>query len=63
VRAPTDRKNRFSENMNLLQNLKEKIDNLFGKDKPATGKEKFDIRKFLELVSEFEVKDKGRIIL
>jgi hypothetical protein len=40
--------------MNLLSNLRQRIEDLF-------GKEKFDTGKFLELVSEFEIKLKEEL--
>lgn len=42
--------------MNLLQNLRERIGNLFRREETEIGKAKFDSGKFLELVSEFEIK-------
>jgi hypothetical protein len=47
--------------MKLFQNLKEKIDNLFGREKPGSDDEKFDTGRFLELVSEFEVRIKEEL--
>ncbi len=47
--------------MNLLQNLKEGIANLFGRKKSETKRERFDTGKFLALVAEFEIKIKEEL--
>jgi hypothetical protein len=44
--------------MNLIEALKERIGSLFGGKKADTGAERFDTRKLLELVSEFEIRIK-----
>ena len=49
--------------MKILQDLKEKIGDLFGREKLDRETEKFDTRKFLELIAEFEVKIKEELQL
>ena len=47
--------------MKLFQNLKEKLNNLFSKEKTKSERGKVDTGRFLELVSEFEVRIKEEL--
>ncbi|MCY7422081.1 MAG: hypothetical protein LH478_10120, partial [Chitinophagaceae bacterium] len=49
------------QHMKLFQNIKEKIENLFSREKTGSDEQKFDTARFLELVSEFEVKIKEEL--